>query len=63
MDNRECINCKIEMNEAWINTVAGVLILEEPIKVFKRKACGVTTYVCSSCEHVKFVAENKELFK
>jgi hypothetical protein len=63
MENRECINCKIQMKEAWINTGAGVLILQQPIKGFKRKACGVNTYVCSNCGHVEFVAENKELFK
>jgi len=51
------------MKEAWINTGAGVLILQQPIKGFKRKACGVNTYVCSNCGHVEFVAENKELFK
>ncbi|MBU3172415.1 hypothetical protein [Clostridium estertheticum] len=51
------------MKEACINSGAGVLILEQPIKGFKRKACGVTTYVCSSCGHVEFVAKNKELFK
>lgn len=38
MENRECINCKNEMKEAWINTGAGLLILEQPIKGFKRKA-------------------------
>ena len=51
------------MKEAWINAGAGVLILEQPIKGFKRKSCGITTYVCSNCGHVEFVAENKELFK
>ena len=38
MENRECINCKNEMKEAWKNTGAGLLILEQPIKGFKRKA-------------------------
>ncbi|MEF2111975.1 hypothetical protein [Clostridium frigoriphilum] len=41
MGNREYINCKIQMKKVWINTGAGVLILEQPIKGFKRKACGV----------------------
>jgi len=33
------------MKEAWINTGAGVLIREQPIKGFKRKSCGITTCV------------------
>ncbi|MBU3202493.1 hypothetical protein [Clostridium estertheticum] len=41
MENREYINCKIQVKEAWINTGAGGLMLEQPIKGFKRKACGV----------------------
>ena len=53
----------IQMKEAWINNGAGVLILEQLNKGFKRKACGITTYVCSVCGHVEFVADNKELFK
>ena len=47
------------MGKYW----AGVLIIGQPIKGFKRKACGIETYVCSNCGHVEFVAEDKEIFK
>lgn len=63
MENRECIHCKNQMKEAWLNTGAGVLLLEQPIKGLKRKACGIKTYVCSNCGHIELVAENIELFR
>jgi predicted RNA-binding Zn-ribbon protein involved in translation (DUF1610 family) len=63
MENRECINCKQPIKPAWINTGAGVLVLEQPIKGLKRKACGVKAYVCPNCGHVELVADNPELFE
>lgn len=63
METRVCINCKIQMKEAWINTGAGVLILEQPIKGLKRKACGIDTYVCTNCGHVELVCSNTDIFK
>ena len=63
MENRECIYCKNQMKEAWASTGAGVLIIGQPIKGLKRKACGLETYVCSNCGHVEFVAKDKEIFK
>lgn len=51
------------MKEAWVSTGAGVLIIGQPIKGLKRKACGIETYVCSNCGHVELVAQNKEIFK
>lgn len=63
MENRECIQCKTEMKEAWINTGAGVLILEQPVKGFRRKTCSIKTYVCPNCGHIELVAENTEIIK
>jgi len=37
MENREYINCKNKLKEAWKNTRVGLLILEQPIKAFKQK--------------------------
>lgn len=39
MENRECIYCKQPIKLAWLNTGAGVFVLEQPIKGLKRKAC------------------------
>jgi len=47
------------MKETWVSIGAGVLIIERPIKYFKRKAYGVETYVFSNCEHVEFIAKDK----
>lgn len=38
MGNREYINCKNQMKKAWLNTGAGVLIIEQPIKGLKQKS-------------------------
>lgn len=53
----------MRMKTAWVNTGAGVLILEQPVKGLKRKACGIDVYVCPNCGHLEFVAEKPELFR
>ena len=47
MENREYINCKIQMKEAWINTGAGVLILEQPIKGFRNVGFSLICILCN----------------
>ncbi len=63
MSDRFCINCKDQMGKAWMNSGAGVLILEQPKRGLSRKACGVDVYVCPNCGYVELVAEKPELFK
>jgi len=60
-----CMNCKIEMTKAFLNSGGGVFLLEnmKREKFFSRKTSPVSVYVCPSCGRVELMAEKPEIFK